>query len=256
MIEGAFAEVVKSLGGVIYHLAYRMALREEDTLLIVREGLVRAYRRCVADPQVLSANEITLATLASVAEIAEEQQRARELLTFDELDGTIRGDPTQSGVVDQLTDPQRNRLLWELKQGCLTAVVNCLPPGERIAFVLTEVLGQSGEQAAATLGISASALRVRISRARKKISSYLAPRCEHVDPRNPCHCPSRLGVALTRGFIGEVRGRKVSLRSQRPFEEEPPQHDPLALFRTLPSPELPEDLLEELLRDLASGIWD
>jgi len=256
MVEGAFAEVVKNLVGVVYHLAYRMTLREEDTILIVREGLVRAYRQCVADPAVLSLNEMTLFALSAVAELAEEQQRARELLTFDELDATIRGDPTQSGVVDQLTDPQRNRLLWELKQGCLTAVVNCLPPGERVAFVMTEVLRQSGDQAAETLKISAAALRVRVSRARKKISSYLAPRCEHVDPRNPCHCPSRLGVALTRGFIGEVRGRKVSLRTPRPFEEEPPQHDPLALFRTLPSPEPPEELLEELLRDLANGIWD
>jgi RNA polymerase sigma-70 factor (ECF subfamily) len=256
MIEGAFAEVVRGLVGVIYHLAYRMTLREEDTLLIVREGLVRAYRRCVADPAILSLNEITLAALSAVAEIAEEQQRAREPLGFEELDATIRGDPTQSGVVDQLTDPQRNRLLWELKQGCLTAVVNCLPPGERVAFVMTEILGQSGEQAAATLRISASALRVRVSRARKKVASYLAPRCEHVDPRNPCHCPSRLGVALNRGFIGEVRGRKVSLRAPRPFEEEQPQHDPLALFHTLPSPEPPEELLDELLRDLASGIWD
>jgi hypothetical protein len=112
-----------------------------------------------------------------------------------------------------------------------------------------------GPGAAAILGINASALRVRVSRARKKISAYLAPRCAHVDPRNPCRCPSRLGVALTRGFIGDVRGRQISLRA-RPFEQEPPQHDPVALYRTLPVPEPPAGLSEELLRDLAAGIWD
>jgi DNA-directed RNA polymerase specialized sigma24 family protein len=239
----------------VYHFAYRMTLREDDALLIVREGFVRAYKRCAADPA-LSANDMMLTTLATTAELAEEQQRARDLLTFEELDATIRGDPTQSGVVDHLTDPQRNRLLWELKQGCLTAVVNCLPPGERAAFVLTEVLKNSNEQAGTTLRITSTALRVRVSRARKKVASYLAPRCEHVDPRNPCHCPSRLGVALTRGFIGDVRGRQVSLRAQRPFDEEPPQHDPLGLYRTLPAPDPPERLLEELERDLVAGIWD
>jgi len=231
-----------------------MALRDDDVAVIVRETFIRAYKQAKRDAA-LTTEELQLAVWRCAAEVAQEQQRARQQLTFEELDATIRGDPTQSGVVDHLTDPQRNRLLWELKQGCLTAVVGCLPPGERLAFVLCDLLGQGAEQVAATLQITPSALRVRVSRARKKVSAYLAPRCEHVDPRNPCHCPSRLGVAITRGFIGDVRGRQVSLRA-RPFEDEPPQHDPLAIFRTLPAPEGQPELLAGLLRDLEAGIWD
>jgi DNA-directed RNA polymerase specialized sigma24 family protein len=231
-----------------------MALRDDDVSVIVRETFIRAYKETKHDAA-LAVEGLQLAVWRCAVDVAQEQQRARQQLSFEELDATIRGDPTQSGVLDHLTDPQRNRLLWELKQGCLTAVVNCLPPGERLALILCDLLGQGAEQVAATLRISPSALRVRVSRARKKVSAYLAPRCEHVDPRNPCHCPSRLGVALTRGFIGDVRGRQVSLRA-RPFEDEPPQHDPLAIFRTLPAPEVEPELLAELLRDLEAGIWE
>jgi DNA-directed RNA polymerase specialized sigma24 family protein len=232
-----------------------MTLRADDASVIVRETFVRAYRQLRASgAEGRTAGDLALAVQRMAVVVAQEQQRAREQLTFEELDTTIRGDPTQSGVIDHLTDPQRNRLLWELKQGCLTAVVNCLPPGERIAFILSDLLAHSTEQIAAALQITPSAMRVRISRARKKVSAYLAPRCEHVDPRNPCHCPSRLGVALNRGFISDVRGKQVSLRT-RPFDE-PPQHDPLAIFHTLPAPEPPAELLEELERDLAEGIWD
>jgi DNA-directed RNA polymerase specialized sigma24 family protein len=249
-----FAEVVGSLFGTDHHLASRMTLRDDDVAVMVRETFIRAYRQAKRDVA-LTREALQLAVWRSAVDVAQEQQRARQQITFEELDATIRGDPTQSGVVDHLTDPQRNRLLWELKQGCLTAVVNCLPAGERLAFLLCDILGQPPEQVAATLEITASALRVRVSRARKKVSAYLSPRCEHVDPRNPCHCPSRLGVAITRGFIGDVRGRQVSLRA-RPFEDEPPQHDPLAIFHTLPAPDAQPEQLAELLHDLEAGIWD
>jgi DNA-directed RNA polymerase specialized sigma24 family protein len=252
-VHSAFSDILRDLFDTIYHLAYRVTLHEGDAALIVRETFVRSYQQLRQERALTPAQRLLVVLQASV-DAAQEQQRSRDVLSFEELDATIRGDPTLSGVDDHLTDPQRNRLLWELKQGCLTAVVNCLPPGERLAFILCEILGQGGDQAAEVLRISPSALRVRVSRARKKISAYLAPRCEHVDPRNPCHCPSRLGVALTRGFISEVRGRQVSLRA-RPFDEEPPQHDPIGIFHTLPGPEAPQ-LLEELLHDLEAGIWD
>src|SRR5690606_15101877 len=104
----------------------------------------------------------------------------------------------------------------EMKQGCMTAVINCLSPGERAAFVTATILKKNDEDAAKVLGITKSAYKVRLSRSRKKVTDYLAPRCEHVDPLNPCRCPARVGVALRKGFIrstGEVQLRKP----QTPF---------------------------------------
>src|SRR5215217_750305 len=73
---------------------------------------------------------------------------------FDMLDETLRGEATRTDVVRSLSDPQRDFLLWELKQGCMTAVINCLPPGERAAFVVCHVLKLSDEAAAKSLAIS------------------------------------------------------------------------------------------------------
>jgi len=235
-------------------------MREDEARSTTREAFSRAYRRwkkrhAVPSDPTDELGEIGLLIFRMAADISQEQQRSHDALSFDELDALIRGDPTQSGVLDELGDGERNRLLWELKQGCLTAVLNCLPVGERMAFILSEVLEENPARVASILGISSSALRVRVSRARKKITAYLAPRCAHVDPRNPCRCPSRLGVALTRGFIGDVRGRQISLRA-RPFDQDAPQHDPVAIFRTLPAPEVPPELAAQLLDELDSGSWD
>ena len=162
-----------------------------------------------------------------------------------------------------MTDPQKNFMLWELKQGCMTSVIQCLSPGLRIAFTLSTVLGMNDEDAAKTLGISSSAYRVRLSRARKAVADYLAPRCEHVDPRNPCHCPSRLGVALNRGFVapppnhGLVQLRPDYGRFGSTVDgEDAPLRDVMAIYQSLPEPDPPEDLQTELLGKLSSGEWN
>jgi RNA polymerase sigma-70 factor (ECF subfamily) len=144
----------------------------------------------------------------------------------------------------------------------MTSVINCLPPGERVAFVLSVVLGYGDEDAADVLGITTSAFKVRLSRARKKVSDYLAPRCEHVDPRNPCRCPSRLGVALTGGFIPRTLGSEVSLRpdfgryGSTVDGEDAPLRDVMAIYQSLPDPDPPDDLAARLLGKLDSGEWN
>src|SRR5262249_37299470 len=98
--------------------------------------------------------------------------------------------------------------------------------------------------------------KVRLSRARKKIGDYLAPRCEHIDPRNPCHCPSRIGIALAKGFIAPPQTAVVQLRApQRPFDQEIKSRDATNIFRTLPNMEAPPELVERLKRAVATGSW-
>ena len=179
---------------------------------------------------------------------------------FDMLDETLRGEATRTDVVRSLSDPQRDFLLWELKQGCMTAVINCLPPGERAAFVVCHVLKLPDEAAAKALAISESAYKVRLSRARKKVGDYLAPRCEHVNPMNPCRCPARVGTALHRGFIGKVSG-EVSLRKLPEFpygrygtgagNDDVPMRDIAAIYGNLPEPDPPSDFGEQVLARFA-----
>jgi hypothetical protein len=161
-------------------------------------------------------------------------------------------------VVRSLSDPQRDFSLWELKQGCMTAVVNCLPPGERAAFVASTIMKLNEEEAAAALDINASAYKVRLSRARKKVGDYLAPRCEHVNPQNPCRCPARVGIALAKGFIPPAG--ELSLRPRLPAygrygngpdSEDAPLRDVAAVYGNLPDPDPPEELKTRLLTRFA-----
>jgi DNA-directed RNA polymerase specialized sigma24 family protein len=214
------------------------------------------YRRAATGDAPADPKTCELWLLKIAAHVAESAVPSEPEVDFDLLDDTLRSEATRTNEVASIASPEREFLLWELKQGCMTAVINCLSPGERVAFVLSSVLGKSDAESAVALGIKESAFKVRLSRARKKIGDYLAPRCEHVNQRNPCRCPSRIGVALRKGFIAPPLNAAVTLRKNlRPFDQEIRSHDAVNIFRTLPDVEVPDSLVERVREGLRSGSW-
>jgi RNA polymerase sigma-70 factor (ECF subfamily) len=244
----------------VYNFAFRMTLDRERAPRVVEETYLRAYIGQDKAPD----ERRTEAWLLRIAQHVLEQILPRTPeVTFDMLDDTLRSEATRTDLVKSINDPQRDFLLWELKQGCMTSVINCLSPGERAAFTLATILQSNDEEAAEILSITMSAYKVRLSRARKKVADYLAPRCEHVDPMNPCRCPARVGIALKKGFIrshGEVKLRPQQVPFGRygsgPNQEDEPLRDTVAIYKSLPEPEPPEQLRAHLDELLTAGAWD
>ncbi len=237
----------------VFNLCARMTLAPADA----QRATYQTFRRAVRGEIPEDPRTCELWLLKIAAHVTQQALPEATEVDFDLLDDTLRSEATRTNEVASLTSPEREFLLWELKQGCMTSVINCLSPGERVAFVLSSVLGKSDDEAAATLEIKASAFKVRLSRARKKIGDYLAPRCEHIDARNPCHCPSRIGVALRKGFIAPPLNAAVTLRKNlRPFDDEIRSHDAVNIFRTLPDVEVPATLAERIHTALGTGAWD
>jgi DNA-directed RNA polymerase specialized sigma24 family protein len=246
----------KTLGphlGAVFHLCSRMTLSTADA----QKATVETFQRAASAEAPTDARACELWLLKIAAHVVNDLLPAEPEVDFDMLDDTLRSEATRTNEVASLTSPQREFLLWELKQGCMTSVINCLSPGERIAFVFSSVLGKSDADSAVALGIKESAFKVRLSRARKKIGDYLAPRCEHVDARNPCHCPSRIGVALRKGFIAPPLNAEVTLRKNlRPFDNEVKSHDAVNIFRSLPAVEVPAPVAEKIATGFRTGRWD
>src|SRR5262245_39036105 len=199
----------------LYNFVFRLTLDRDRAERYLMDIFALAAGQLDRVPSEPGDAELWLLGLAN--KLLEDRLPRQPEVDFDMLDETLRGEATRTDVVRSLSDPQRDFLLWELKQGCMTSVINCLPPGERAAFVVCHVLKLSDDAAATSLGITESAYKVRLSRARKKVGDYLAPRCEHVNPMNPCRCPARVGTALHKGFIkplgpsaGEVSLRKAA----------------------------------------------
>jgi RNA polymerase sigma factor (sigma-70 family) len=236
----------------LYNFVFRLTLDRERAERYVADVFGLAIAEYASYPAEDADVEVWLIAIAN--KMLEERLPRQPEVNFDILDDTLRNEATRTDVVRSLSDPLRDFLLWELKQGCMTSVINCLPPGERAAFVVCHILKLPDDAAAKSLGITESAYKVRLSRGRKKVGDYLAPRCEHVNPMNPCRCPARVGTALHKGFIrpvGEVSLRKQEIPYGRygtgPGNDDVPMRDIAAIYGNLPEPDPPADLGDRLI---------
>lgn len=181
----------------LFTAAGLMASSRPESLTYLRElmiGVSRTAGAGVVDSE--RPGDALLAMLARHLEV----KLARVAGSFAQLDALLRSEDTQPLGVD-VAEGDARRLLWSMKRTCLLATLDCLPRGVRIAFVLVDVLGRTPTAAADLLGIDEAAVRVRLNRARKRLENYLAPRCQHLDPQNPCSCSGRLRLALDTGFV-------------------------------------------------------
>lgn len=240
----------------LYNFVFRLTLDRDRAQRYLVDVFAEAADKADVAPAHGMDREVWLVGIAN--RILEARLPRQPEVNFDTLDDTLRSEATRTDVVRSLSDPLRDFLLWELKQGCMTSVINCLPPGERAAFVVCHILKLDDEDAARSLGITESAYKVRLSRARKKVGDYLAPRCEHVNPNNPCRCPARVGTAIAKGFIrsgGELALQKASVPYGRygsgADNEDKPLRDISAIYGGLPEPDPPGDLGEKIIDSIS-----
>jgi hypothetical protein len=239
-LRQVFAAELPRLFAVAYHMS--------GTRLEAFERL-RELANLPLAPAVTSAPRPGDALLGLLARHIEELLGRKAEKSFQILDDILRDDITHP--IDLNTrgidgDYKRvHPLLWELKRTCLTSVLGCLPPGVRISFILTDLLGFNPAASAELLGINESAYRVRLTRARKRLDNYLAPLCQHVDRQNPCNCEGRLGVALAKEFI--TFPPHTDDIPHAPYDAGPEYHEMGALYRAVPAITLTEDQRQRLI---------
>ena len=235
----------------LYAFAYAMCGSRDEA----RDHLRQLVRDAKAQPEseLLGAADPAEELLGLMARKMEETLGRKSDYTFDGLDAILRSDITRpidlaSGVGGLGNDPGKVHLmLWELKRTCLTATLCCLPPGVRVSFVLTDLLGYSPAQASDLLRIKESAYRVRLTRARKRVEDYLAPRCYHVDQQNPCTCTGRLIIAMDAKFV-KAPPSTLDIPHD-PHDGDGPRRDMGSLYRSLPKVMLPEQDLATLAEE-------
>jgi RNA polymerase sigma-70 factor (ECF subfamily) len=162
--RAAFDELVRRTHADTYTLALRLTGNEEDARDVAQEAYLRAYRglrRFRGDAQFSTwLYRITANCAATYL-----GRRARH--RHDILDDTVQ-------LADPRTDhdPQLRADASDLRTRLLEALDD-LPPRLRAVVVLRDVYDLSHEDIAAELGISESAAKVRLHRARHKLRAHL-----------------------------------------------------------------------------------
>jgi len=162
----AFEALVRATHADTYTLAYRLTGNEEDARDVVQETYLRAYKGL---KRFRGEAQFTTWLYRITANCASTHLGRRRKHRHDELDESV-------GLVDERAehDPILRADASELREELKVALQD-LPPKLRSVIVLRDIYDLPHEAIAEELGISETAAKVRLHRARKKLREEIFP---------------------------------------------------------------------------------
>ena len=170
----AFEALVEATHRDTYTLALRLTGNEEDARDVTQEAYLRAYRGL---SKFRGESQFSTWMYRVTANCAATYLGRRGRHRHDEL-------PDASELIDLRSDfdPELRADASDLRSRVMVAL-DGLPPKLRAVVVLRDVYELSHEAIATELGISGTAAKVRLHRARHKLRSELFPELDQVESR-------------------------------------------------------------------------
>jgi RNA polymerase sigma-70 factor (ECF subfamily) len=174
----AFAALVRATYDDTYTLAYRLTGNEEDARDVVQETYLRAYRSI---DRFRGEAKITTWLYRITANCASTQLGSRRRHRHEALDLTV-----EPADVTPASDPLDRAVAADLRATVEAAIAE-LPPRLRAVVVLRDVYDLPHDAIAAELGITETAAKVRLHRARRALRARCFPDRNQADPPAEVH---------------------------------------------------------------------
>jgi RNA polymerase sigma factor (sigma-70 family) len=98
----------------------------------------------------------------------------------------------------------RESTIRQIKDGCLYALLHCLPFSQRCAFILNALNGMPMKEVAAIIGKSENATRIDSTRAKATVRRFLCSHCEYLSARPKCRCANMLDYSMKHSLIKKI----------------------------------------------------
>lgn len=240
----ALVVVLNAIRDDVYRLSVRMLWHPADAEDATQEILIRVMTR-LGGFRGDAAFSTWVYRVAVNHLLTTRQRRAeRAAMSFDAFAedlATGLDEPYEAGAVDA------ELLAEEVKVGCTQGMLLCLDRSHRAAYILGEVFGLSGEEAASILEIEPGAYRKRLSRARARVQGFMGGHCGLLDEANACRCGRRVGAAVRQGRV-DPDNLFFARRVRDGVRQMDRLHDAAAVFRSHPELRAPDRVVEVILR--------
>jgi RNA polymerase sigma-70 factor (ECF subfamily) len=173
-----FSRLVDTYSNKIYHLAIKMLNQQQDAEDVLQETFVKAYRglKTFDGRSKLSTWLFRIATNEALMVI---RRKRPDVISIDEPIETEEGELEPVQIFDWCCLPE-SELLSEETREKLDAAVEKLPERLRVVFILRDINDLSTHETAEVLGLSDTAVKTRLSRARlrlrEELSAYFSDR--------------------------------------------------------------------------------
>jgi RNA polymerase sigma factor (sigma-70 family) len=223
--RAALDQLIDSIKDDLYGLALRMLANRADAEDAAQEVLIKIVTHLSE-----FRGESTFRTWAwriASNHLLTMKRLAREEVSFEQL-ASQKEQMLDMSRSEPLADAERATLAEEVKVTCTSGMLVCLDREHRLAYVMGEVLGLSGDECAAILSLTPAALRKRLQRARQLMRSFMEEHCGIVNRSVRCRCeklidPARevANVALFTfaNYINLVIGTEIDFPLVMPMKQ-------------------------------------
>ncbi|HEY79845.1 MAG TPA: sigma-70 family RNA polymerase sigma factor [Anaerolineae bacterium] len=169
----ACACMVKQYAPRVYAVAIRMLNDPDDAEEVLQETFISACKN-IQKFEERSALGTWLHRIATNAALMHLRKRKHREVSLDEPIEVQAGDDIYREIQDWTLAPDDHAMNSEVRD-VLEKAISELPETLRTVFILREIEGYSTEETAQILGISISAAKVRLHRARLRLRQILTP---------------------------------------------------------------------------------
>ncbi len=170
--QAAFAELVEVHSPHIYHLALRMLGDEAEAEDVLQETFLSAFKN-IDSFEGRASLSTWLHRIAANAALMRLRKKQPLFLSVDEATDSSNGNLVPKAFFDWCCLPE-SELLTDEARAKMRAAVEALPEKLRVVFVLRDIEGLSTEETAEVLGLSLSAVKSRLMRARMALRERLS----------------------------------------------------------------------------------
>lgn len=184
-------------GQKIYNLAYRMMGNHEDAEDITQETFIQVYRHI---DQFRGESQLYTWIYTIARNLCHRLLKQRQKPTFASMEALLYS-AQGVGSTRTFSDREKQILINQIKEGCLTGLLRCLSFYQRVAFILHVLLHLPVKDVAGILDKSEGATKVLVHRARQNLRDFLCQHCSLYASHNPCRCENLMSFSLAQGWI-------------------------------------------------------
>lgn len=167
-----FARLVETYSAAIYRLALKMLENTQDAEDILQETFIKAFRHLKTfDGR--SSLSTWLYRIATNEALMALRRRKVNLVSLDEPDETLEQEQEPLQVMDWCCMPEQELMSAEARR-YLDRAIDELSLNLRIVFLLRDIEGLSTQEVEQVLGLSETAVKTRLSRARLRLRELLS----------------------------------------------------------------------------------
>jgi RNA polymerase sigma-70 factor (ECF subfamily) len=173
--EAAFEELVRTESRHLLAVARRLLRNEEDAQDVVQQAFLSAFR---ALPSFNGQSRLTTWLHKIAANAALMKLRTRSRRPEDSIEDLLPKFLEDGHHADQHSEwviPADVRLVRHETRAHVRAAIEMLPDGYRRVLLLRDIEEFTTEEAAEALGVTATAVKVRLHRARQALIKLLTP---------------------------------------------------------------------------------